>query len=94
MTPREIKRLQANYAGEVTLVDRWFGYFMEALRISGRLEDTVVAVISDHGHNLGYDPGDKGLISKQGHPMTRSVADLVLMLRHPSGEFAGTIKNV
>jgi len=90
LTPRELKRLQANYAGEVTLVDRWFGYFLEVLRYTGRLDDTVVALISDHGHNLGYDPGDKGLVSKQGHPMTRAVADLVLMIRHPQGEGAGT----
>ena len=91
LTPRELKRLQANYAGEVTMVDRWFGYFMETLRISGHLNDTVVAVISDHGHNLGYDPKDKGLISKQGHPMTRAVADLVMMIRSPSGQGAGTV---
>jgi arylsulfatase A-like enzyme len=89
-TPREVKRLQANYAGEVTMVDRWFGHFMEALRVSGRLQDSVVAVISDHGHNLGHDPGDKGLVSKQGYPMTHAVADLVLMIRHPKGEGAAT----
>jgi arylsulfatase A-like enzyme len=91
LTPREVKRLQANYAGEVTMVDRWFGYFMETLRTSGRLKDAVVAVISDHGHNLGWDPGDKGLISKQSHPMTHGVADLVMMIRHPAGEGAGTV---
>lgn len=93
LSPRELKRMQANYAGEVTMVDRWFGYLFETLQRSGRLEDTVVAVISDHGHNLGFDPGDKGLVSKQGHPMTRAVADLVLMLRHPKGEGAGSVCN-
>jgi len=90
LTPREVRRVQANYAGEVTMVDRWLGHFMDALRLSGRLEDTVVAVISDHGHNLGIDPGDKGLISKQGHPMTHAVADLVMMIRDPNGVGAGT----
>jgi arylsulfatase A-like enzyme len=90
MSPRELKRLQATYAGEVTLCDRWFGHFMESLKNSGRLEDTIVCVISDHGHNLGYDPGDKGYMSKQGHPATRAVMDLVCMIRHPSGEGAGT----
>lgn len=89
LTDREVRRFQSNYAGEVTLVDRWFGHFMETLRLSGRLEDTVVAVMSDHGHNIGF-PMDKGLISKQGHPMTRSVADLVMMIRHPDGVGAGT----
>ena len=91
LTPREVKRIQANYAGDVTMVDRWFGHFSETLRNAGRLEDTVVVVISDHGHNLGIDPGDKGLISKQGHPMTHAVADLVLMVRYPKGDRAGTV---
>lgn len=91
LTLREVKRVQANYAGEVTMVDRWLGYFMDTLRYSGLLQDTIVAVISDHGHNLGIDPGDKGLISKQGQPMTHAVADLVMMIRHPEGVRAGTV---
>ncbi len=91
ITPRELKRLQANYAGEVTMVDRWFGHLMETLRLTGRLEDTVVVVISDHGHNLGWDPGDKGMVGKQGHPATHAVNDLVLMIRHPSGSGAGSV---
>jgi len=85
-TPRELQRMRANYAGECTLVDRWIGHFLEALRASGRLQDTVVAVISDHGHNLG----DAGRTGKQGHPLTRAVADLIMMIRHPDGEAAGT----
>ena len=48
-------------------------------------------MISDHGHNLGWDPGDKGMVGKQGHPATRAVNDLVLMIRHPSGEGAGSV---
>jgi arylsulfatase A-like enzyme len=88
--PRELKRIQANYAGEATMFDHWFGHFMETLRSAGRLDGTVVAVISDHGHNVGHDPGDKGLVGKQGHPMTHAVADLVMMVRHPRGQGAGT----
>ncbi|UCC69531.1 MAG: sulfatase [Armatimonadota bacterium] len=84
--PRELKRMQANYAGECTMVDRWLGHFMESLRSSGRLEDTVVALISDHGHNLG----DANLTGKQGYPLTRAVADLIMMIRRPNGEAAGT----
>jgi arylsulfatase A-like enzyme len=90
LSSRQLRRVQANYAGEVTMVDHWFGKFLETLRTAGRLQDTVVAVMSDHGHNLGYDPQDKGLVSKQGHPMTHAVADLVVMVRHPSGEGAGS----
>ncbi|MBN1400816.1 MAG: sulfatase [Anaerolineae bacterium] len=90
LAPRELARLQANYAGEVTMVDRWFGQFVETLRLTGRLDDSIMAVISDHGHSLGYEPGDKGMVAKQGHPMTHAVADLVLMVRHPEGQGAGS----
>jgi arylsulfatase A-like enzyme len=94
MAPREVRRMQANYAGEVTMVDRWLGYFLETLRLTGRSEDTIVAIMSDHGHNIGHDPGDKQLISKQGHPMTHAVADLVMMVRHPKGVGAGTVSDI
>jgi len=92
-TARELERCQANYAGEVTLCDRWFGHFFEALTLSGRLDDTMVIVVSDHGHNLGFDPGDKGLVSKQGHPLTRAVADLALLIRSPDGTGRGTTRD-
>lgn len=88
-TDRELERCQANYAGEVTLCDRWFGHFMEGLRVHGHLDNTMVIVASDHGHNLGRGPGDKGLVSKQGHPLTHAVADLVLLIRHPDRAAAG-----
>lgn len=89
----DLRRLQANYAGEVTLVDRWLGRLLDTLEASGTLEDTVVAVLSDHGHNLGYAPQDRGLVSKQGHPMSQSVAQLVAMVRHPAGRCAGQRSN-
>jgi len=94
LSSRELKRIQANYAGEVTMVDHWFGHFWEALHKSDRFDDTMVVVVSDHGHNLGIDPADRGLISKQGHPMTRSVADLVCMIHYPGGEGAGTSSDI
>ncbi len=78
-TERELRRMRANYAGEVTMTDRWLGHFLQALHDSGREEDTVLAVISDHGHNLG----DSNLTGKQGHPLTRAVADLIMMIRLP-----------
>ena len=31
------------------------------------------------------------MVGKQGHPTTRAVTDLVLMIRHPSGEGAGVV---
>ena len=40
---REVKRMQANYAGEVTMTDRWFGSFIETLRNTGLLDTSLVA---------------------------------------------------
>ena len=85
LSPRILKRLKANYAGEVTLVDRWLGYFLEKMENLGLMDNTLIAVISDHGHCLG----EHNLVSKQGHPMSREIADLVLMIRHPEKEGAG-----
>ena len=86
LSGRILKRLRANYAGEVTLVDRWLGYFLEKMRNLNLMENTLIAIISDHGHCIG----EYNLVGKQGHPMSREIADLVLMIRHPSGEGSGT----
>jgi len=79
LTEAELKRLRANYAGEVTMCDRWFGVFMDTVERLGLAENSIIVVVSDHGHCLG----ERGLISKQGHPMSREIADLVLMIRTP-----------
>jgi arylsulfatase A-like enzyme len=85
-TPRELQRLQANYYGEITMVDHWLGRFLDTIDRLRLREDTVLCCISDHGHNVG----EHGIVGKQGHPMTREVADLVFMMRHPDGRGAGT----
>jgi arylsulfatase A-like enzyme len=50
--PAERERLQQYYAG-ITAVDAQLGRLVAALRDSGRLDDTVVVVTSDHGDMLG-----------------------------------------
>jgi len=87
LAPRLLKRLRANYAGEVTLVDRWFCYLLEKMKYLELINNTLIAVISDHGHCIG----EHNIVGKQSYPMTREIADLVFMIRHPKGEGAGTI---
>ena len=48
-----LPRLQANVSGEVTMCDRWFGYFMEKLKKLNMLDNTMVILTSDHGHSIG-----------------------------------------
>ncbi|MBM3131965.1 MAG: sulfatase, partial [Chloroflexi bacterium] len=53
MSENEIKHTRALYAGKVTMVDRWFGRFMDKVRELGLLQNTLIIVTSDHGGQLG-----------------------------------------
>lgn len=86
LNPELLKRTQANYSGLVTLCDRWFGYFMESLRVLGALDDTMVIVTADHGHSIG----DYDFMGKRGYPSTPEVYEVPLLVRHPHGTGAGT----
>ena len=44
---------RANYAGEVTYVDRELERLLSSLRGSGRLDDTLCVVVADHGEGFG-----------------------------------------
>jgi len=85
MDPYLLRRTQANYSGAVTMCDRWFGHFLETMRVLGRLEDTMVIFTSDHGHSIG----DGGYLGKRGYPSSPSVVDIPLLVRFPGGEHAG-----
>ncbi len=41
------------YQGEIAAVDRQIGAILEALRAKGRLDDTLIVVVADHGEGLG-----------------------------------------
>ena len=86
MTPYMLARTRANYRGSVSQCDRWFGHFMETLRVLGRLEDTLVILTTDHGHILG----EEGYMGKRGYPSRPEVLDIPMLLRFPGAERAGT----
>ncbi len=52
---------RACYQGEISMVDHWFGYFMERVRVMGLLENTAVLFMSDHGFYFG----EHGLFGKR-----------------------------
>jgi len=85
MSEREIKHVRALYAGEVTMVDTWFGKFMDKVRDLGLLDDTLIIVTSDHGAQLG----ERGIWGKCPGGMYNEVVDCILMIRHPEGIGAG-----
>jgi arylsulfatase A-like enzyme len=87
LSPELVTRTRANYAGLVTMCDRWLGHLLESLRTHGRLDDTLVIVASDHGHSLWER---NAYIGKRGYPSDPEVVDVPLLIRHPAGLGAGT----
>jgi arylsulfatase A-like enzyme len=85
LSEKELKNLRTKYAGEVSLVDTWFGYFIDYIKRIGIWDDSIIIVVSDHGHMLG----EHGLVAKAANPLRREVADLVAMIRFPDGEGSG-----
>lgn len=81
----ELKQLRANYCGEVTMMDRWLGHFLQRVDDLGLNKDTAIAIVSDHGHSIG-DRGVTGKIPARQH---KELVELVFMLRHPDGSGAG-----
>jgi arylsulfatase A-like enzyme len=86
LTPREITRMKALYAGELTMVDHWLGAFLERLDELGLSGRTLVVVLSDHGVSLA----DRGFVGKSPSQMHAEMVDVPLLMRHPEGRAAGT----
>ena len=61
LEPGDVARLRANYAGNMTLIDDQIGEILRVLEDRGQLDDTVIALVSDHGEMNG----DFGLLYKQ-----------------------------
>ncbi len=81
----ELRYMRALYAGECTMVDRWLGLFLEKLEEVGRAGDTLVFLVSDHGHALG----EHGIIGKVAWAMYPELVDIPMLMRHPTGTHAG-----
>jgi len=86
LDPERVARAVAGYQGLVTLVDAWFGRFMETLQRLGMLDDTIVALISDHGTNFGENPDD--VVGKPSFALFPDVMRIPLIVRMPSGRSA------
>ena len=85
LTERELKRMHARYAAEVTMVDRWFGRFLDRMDELDLFENTLLILLSDHGHALG----EHGYTGKPHYALWPELTDIVFMIRHPEGKGAG-----
>jgi arylsulfatase A-like enzyme len=50
--PSQRDRMASLYAGNVDYLDRFLGNLVEALKQTGRYDDTVIALVSDHGEEF------------------------------------------
>jgi len=82
----ELEYTLAQYAGEVTVCDKYVGRLLDKVKELGMWDDTVVVAVSDHGHNIM----DHGVMHKVPSHLYPELMDLVLIIRHPEGEYAGT----
>jgi len=89
ITEREGRVVRALYAGECTMVDKWVGVFVDYLRDSGLLDDTLVVFTSDHGEPLGEGIWGHGLWRKFAPWPYDELAHVPLLIRHPQGHGVG-----
>ena len=90
-TEREIQHMRAMYAGEVTMVDRWIGFFLEGIKQMNLWDDTAIILTSDHGfyhgeHNLigKVELDRRGTIIKR-WPLYDTITRVPLIIRLPEG---------
>jgi arylsulfatase A-like enzyme len=85
ISDRELERMKALYSGEVTMVDRWFGRFLDKMESTGRMDDTLLLVLADHG----VAHGEHGYTGKPENVLWPEITDIPFLIRHPEGKGAG-----
>jgi arylsulfatase A-like enzyme len=78
LTEAELKHVQALYAGEISMADRWFGYFMEQVERMGLMENTMIILTTDHGtHNGSHGRTGKNWV------LWDEISHIPLIIWHP-----------
>ncbi|MDQ3864743.1 MAG: sulfatase-like hydrolase/transferase, partial [Actinomycetota bacterium] len=85
LSERQIRRMSALYSGEVTMMDRWLGRFLDKMEELGLLENTLLILLSDHG----VAHGEHGYTGKPDNVLWPEVTDIPFLIRHPEGKGAG-----
>lgn len=77
-TPDELDFIRGQYLGKLTMLDNWFGKFLDQMDTLDAWRDTMVIVTTDHGHDLG----ERQAFGKQ-FPHYDSHANIPLLIWHP-----------
>jgi arylsulfatase A-like enzyme len=85
LTDRELERMKARYSGELTMMDRWLGRFLDKMEELNLFENTLLILLSDHG----VAHGEHGIVGKLPTALYPELTDIVFLMRHPEGKGAG-----
>ena len=84
---RDVDWVRAQYAGEVDFVDEQVGRLIKTLKTSGRLDDTLVVFVGDHGESLG----ENGVWFNHGGDLDESALRVPMIFHWPAGLPNGTV---
>jgi arylsulfatase A-like enzyme len=86
LSESELEFVRSQFAGKLTMTDRWFGRVLDALDDGDLWDETMVVVTSDHGYYLG-DHGWSGKPFEA--PLYDVLAHTPLFVWHPDAERTG-----
>jgi arylsulfatase A-like enzyme len=89
LADRQLLRMRALYSAEVTMADHWLGNFLERARNLGVMNNTLLILLSDHGHGLG----EHGYTGKPRSALWPELTDIPFFIRHPEGKVAGEVSD-
>ena len=85
LTDRQLNRMRALYASEITMMDRWLGVFLDKMEELEFFDNTLLVLLSDHGHCLA----EHGFTGKPSFALWPELTDIPFFIRHPRGKRAG-----
>lgn len=77
----EIRHVRSQYAGTLTLCDKWTGLLLEKVKDLGLSDNTMIIFLSDHGEPLG----EHGIVKKTQPWPYEELSRIPLMIRMPDG---------
>jgi arylsulfatase A-like enzyme len=80
-----VKRLRANYAGEASNVDHWYGEVLKTIKSLGLYDNSVVVFLADHGVLLN----EQGQWAKGPERLRKQVTHVPLIVHVPGQQYAG-----
>jgi len=76
----EVRHIRAQYAGEITLVDKWIGIFFNKIIEKDLWDNSLIILLSDHGEPLG----EHGIIRKVRPWPYEELSRIVLLMKPPN----------